>query len=258
MRIVKLALENCIGRKLGADSCVIPWLIEHAGNILSLFEVGSDGRNPYQRLRGKKMKQPLVEFGESVHFLIPDHGSLGKMESKWRNGIYLGIRMESSEMLVGTSEGVFKVRSIRRKPDGQRWDADQVCSVIGVPWKPYQFTDNDRLLIRLQKRSDSKEVEVKERPPDEDPAPRGIIIGKKDLITHGYTPSCPGCYAARHNIKYKPQTPECRERIYRALQPVDSNSKRVRDAKFCEDSWIERRVIEGEVAKPEERQKLQG
>ena len=56
-RTLKLALENCIGRKL---------------------EVGPDGRNPYPRLRGKKMKQPLVEFGESVHFLIPDHGSLRK------------------------------------------------------------------------------------------------------------------------------------------------------------------------------------
>ena len=119
MRTLKLALENCIGRKLGADSCVIPWLIEHTGKILSLFEVGSDGNNPYHKLRGKKMKQPLVEFGESVHFLIPDHGSLGKMQSKWRNGIYLGIRMESSEILVGNSEGMLKVRSIKRKPDGQ-------------------------------------------------------------------------------------------------------------------------------------------
>ena len=69
VRTLKLALENCIG-------------VEHAGNILSLFEVVSDGRHPYQRLRGKKMKQPLVEFGESVHFLIPDRGSLRKIESK--------------------------------------------------------------------------------------------------------------------------------------------------------------------------------
>ena len=101
-------------------------------------------------------------------------------------------------------------------------------------------------------------MEVKERHPDEDPAIRGIIIGKKDLITHGYTPSCPGCYAAWHNIKYKPRTPGCRERIYRALGSDDSDSKRVRDAKSQEDSWIERRVIEGEVAKPEENAKATG
>ena len=43
---LKLALENCIGRKSAADSCVILWLVEHAGNILGLFEVGSDGRSP--------------------------------------------------------------------------------------------------------------------------------------------------------------------------------------------------------------------
>ena len=46
VRTLNLALEKCIGRKLSADSCVIPWLFEHAGNILSLFEVGSDGRIP--------------------------------------------------------------------------------------------------------------------------------------------------------------------------------------------------------------------
>ena len=152
---------------------------EDAGNILSLFEVGSDGRNPYQRLRGKKTKQPLVEFGESMHFLTPDHGSLGQMESKWRNGIYLGICMESSEMLVGTSEGVFKVRSIRRKPDGQGRDADHFCSVIGIPWKPYQLTGNDRLLIGLPEFSESKDVEVKERPPDEDPAQGASSLARR-------------------------------------------------------------------------------
>ena len=114
--------------------------------------------------------------------------------------------------------------SIGRKPDGQRWDADQVCAVIRIPWKPYKFTDHDRLLIRLPESSECKDVEVKERPPDEDPAPRGIIVGKKDLITHGCTPNCPGCYAARENTKYKPHTPECRERIYRALESDDSDS----------------------------------
>ena len=106
--------------------------------------------------------------------------------------------------------------------------------------------------------STSKDVEVKARPPDEDPAPRGIIIGKKDLITHVYTPSRPGCYTARHNIKYKPHSPKCRERMDRALESDDSDSKRVRDAKFREDSWIERRAIEGEIVKPEENAKLQG
>ena len=40
--------------------------------------------------------------------------------------------------------------------------------------------------------------------------------------------------------------------MYRALESDDSDSKRVKDAQFREDSWIERRMIEGEVVKPEE------
>ena len=57
------------------------------------------------------------------------------------------------------------------------------------------------MLIKLPEFSESKDVEVKERPLDEDPAPRGITIGKKYLITREYTPSCPGCYTAKHNLK---------------------------------------------------------
>ena len=49
-------------------------------------------------------------------------------------------------MLVDTSEGIFKVKSLRRTPDRERWVAEQVEGIIGVPRKPYNCTDNDRLL----------------------------------------------------------------------------------------------------------------
>ena len=129
------------------------------------------------------------------------------MEPKWKEGVYLGIRLESSEMLVGTEEGVFKCRSLRRKTEDARWNAQAVENMKGVPWKPYAFTEDDKLRVRLPQVPDDQEVEVKERKVDEDPAPRAFRIVKRDLITHGYTPYCPGCYAVVNLMSHMPHTP---------------------------------------------------
>ena len=89
IRSMKSALDRRLGIRVPNDWCVIPWLAEHAGNILTLFEVGKDGKTPFQRLRGRKLKAQLVEFGERVHFLPADYAKQGKMDSKWREGVVL-------------------------------------------------------------------------------------------------------------------------------------------------------------------------
>ena len=183
-----------------------------------------------------------------VYTSIPNHKDIGKLQARWRDGVHLGIRMESSEMLIGTSEGVFKVRSIRRKTEGLRWSASDVEQIIGVPWKPYQFTDDDRLLVRMPEFTEEDATGLKEHLPSEDAAPRGIIVTKRDLIKHGYTPNCPGCYSSRHGIKYKSHTPKCRQRIFDSVREDEGDSKRVQDAKEREDAWLERQVRQGEKA----------
>ncbi len=54
----------------------------------------------------------------------------------WLHGVWLGLRPESGEVLVGTPVGVFKARSIKRKPFENRWGAQQIKSISGTPWKP--------------------------------------------------------------------------------------------------------------------------
>ena len=47
-----------------------------------------------------------------------------KHESRWCTGVWLGFRLESGEILIGTEKGVIKVRSVRRKGNEKdRWDA---------------------------------------------------------------------------------------------------------------------------------------
>ena len=52
----------------------------------------------------------MAAFGERMRYMIPENEGKGKVEQRWRNGIFLGSRDESGEALIGTPEGVVKVR----------------------------------------------------------------------------------------------------------------------------------------------------
>ena len=44
------------------------WLVEFAAVLINRYEVGHDGKTPYERLRGKPSKLLGLEFGERLHF----------------------------------------------------------------------------------------------------------------------------------------------------------------------------------------------
>ena len=110
---------------------------------------------------------------------------------------------------------MFKARSVRRKRIEARWDDKQVASIMGTPWKPYNFTESDKLKIALPKMPDPPEPAGSEA--DDDPAPKRVRIEKRDLERLGYTPSCPGCYSAKNNRPHRSHTDHCRSRIQRAM-----------------------------------------
>ena len=59
-----------------------------------------------------------------------------KGESRWREGIFLGIRGESGELIVGTNEGTVKARTLRRHGrEEDRWKTESWDKICGVPWE---------------------------------------------------------------------------------------------------------------------------
>ena len=44
------------GVKIDATHSIWPWIAEHAGFLLTRFEVGRDGKTAYERLKGKSAK----------------------------------------------------------------------------------------------------------------------------------------------------------------------------------------------------------
>ena len=82
VRVLRKGLEERVGYRLGAGHPVLAWLIEHAGDLLSKYVVGDDGRTAYERWKGKKYDKEMVEFGEKVHYRYEKRGGQGQQAGR--------------------------------------------------------------------------------------------------------------------------------------------------------------------------------
>ena len=128
IRLLKLAIEAKLQCKIPINHTIIAWIMEFAPSTLNCFSVGRDGKTAYERLKGRKFKIPMVEFGERVHWKIQSakHKRRGKMRSKWEEGIFLGLVHQAHEYIVGDENGIRKCRTIRRMAPSARWDLEKL------------------------------------------------------------------------------------------------------------------------------------
>ena len=60
--------------------------------------------------------------------------NLAKLDSMWDKGTYMGVKGSTGEMIIGTESGVWKTRTVRRRPVEFRWNAMEVDKVKQVLW----------------------------------------------------------------------------------------------------------------------------
>ena len=102
IRVMKDCLEHKAKVLIGARHPLMTWLAEYAGHLLNRFEVSHDGKTAYERLKGKSARTLGIEFGESILWKRkPVGGALGKATCLWEDGIFLGVRGASGEIIVG-------------------------------------------------------------------------------------------------------------------------------------------------------------
>ena len=209
-RVLKSALESRWGVKIPTLHAVVPWLVEYAGLLVNRFEVGRDGKTRFERCKGKKAKTLGIEFGEAVLWKRkPGGGALGKLTCMWEDGVYLGIRGTSGEIIIGDKKGVWKTRTVQRKPVQDTWAKDSADMIVGVPWRTSEADSNaDGEQLEVIKLSD--EHVASEREVMKEPVPRRFRIDKEDLIDHGYTAKCPGCRAALTGARPQGHSEPCR------------------------------------------------
>eukprot|EP00974_Lingulodinium_polyedra_P066499 6436566-Lingulodinium_polyedra.AAC.1 len=108
---MKEALGSRYGERIPPNNPVVSWLPRHVGATLTRCIVGTDGKTAYERMRGRRFRKEVAEFGECVWFLRPKSRGKTCLGSRWGEGIWVGMRAESGEAMIGTQDGVLKVRS---------------------------------------------------------------------------------------------------------------------------------------------------
>ncbi|CAK0850526.1 unnamed protein product, partial [Prorocentrum cordatum] len=141
-RTIRAATEKMLGIKIGPGHVLWPWLVRHVGFITEMFHIKSNGRTPHQDATGTKYHGVVLKFAETAMFKHPmsssGHMTGGrrsrKSKSMWEKGVFLGKTYESDEFLMGTSNGVHLVRTVRRLPEEDQCDPELVAKIVGVPW----------------------------------------------------------------------------------------------------------------------------
>ena len=238
IRVLKIALEKRIGERISSKSCCFAWLVEYAAVLINRFMVGKDGLTPIRRLRGRaSTSRPLAEFGEMILYKIPDldRSRMLKLEARWNEGVWLGINPRTNMGIVGTPQGIIYARSIRRRPEGERWSADAVRRLRGTPSDPKGIQHQDE---EAQEQEAEQQPRQQPRRPDvyfpdaeaSIPIPRRTYITAEDYIKYGYTIGCPGCIAMSNQSKRrKPHTEACRARFRTAMAEDDQDKARVEE-----------------------------
>ena len=95
-------------------------------------DIGSDGKTPLQRLRGRKDITPMLEFGEKILYMPTKPARGGKWEPRFHPGVFVGMLNSSSEAAVVKEHGLaIKTRAanVRRIPESERWDVDRTLGM---------------------------------------------------------------------------------------------------------------------------------
>ena len=173
-----------------------------------------------------------------------------QLTDKFEDGIFLGIKDGTEELIVGTPTGCKICRSVQRRSRADAADPVFFNSVRGTPWclVPDDAVREPRIPTQFDVRPASVELPQKIATADHSGPRRIYIRASVELARYGYTPNCAGCEAAEAGVDgfVKPHTEECRARITQAMSEDEGLSSRVRGAS-------ERMAL----AEPEKKRRLQ-
>ena len=130
MRTLRCAIESETGVWVHPRSRMYNYMLHWACSILTRYRVTSWGRTPFQTLTGHQCSRPIAPFGTSVLWKEVLKGTERKKgDTDWHKGIFLGIRWRTSEVIVGTSNGVILCRTMRIDPEADKLSEDDMNNI---------------------------------------------------------------------------------------------------------------------------------
>ncbi len=110
-------------------------MVMRAASVVSRGRTDEEGLSAHKRWEGREITKPVAEFGECVLQAPAMLGRRGKLDARWRDKVWLGVRVESGEILTSASERVSKARGFRKAENGGSWGAEDFDKFGGAPWK---------------------------------------------------------------------------------------------------------------------------
>ena len=97
IRTLRSRFEENYGESVGLDHKMLPFPVRHCAWLITKYQVKSDGKTPYKRVRGRPYQGQVAEFAEVVHFRDPRegcrHAQVGRqMEPRLVAGKEPGVR----------------------------------------------------------------------------------------------------------------------------------------------------------------------
>ena len=114
----------------------------------------------------------------------------GVLEARWHTGVHLGQRMESTEQIIGITDGTtVKARDCREVVEENAWNPEMLRKVIGTPYDPTgtlpaQLSADETTLPTIP---ELRPVDAGERDT------RGLAFRAKHFEKIGYSPGCLKC-----------------------------------------------------------------
>ena len=248
-RVLKLEMEEQAG-KFGVKHSIFPWLVNHAADVLTKFQVHEDGLTSYERIKGRAYSGTMLNLGQCILYKVAPKVSGGEMGARWEKGMWLGKRFASDEHIISTSAGlVARSAAVKAHPE-LAFDSLLFDALLGQPWDPegksrvgdQDAPEGDGALPR---------VAVPRGLEAEIPQPRGFKISREMIERFGPTDTCRKCQAliaGDTSLSSLGHSLTCRARMTELLGADPVLARRLDNVRRREDEYIERRVAAGDTS----------
>ena len=103
IRTKRSAIEEHLEVRVNVTHSVWPWIAEQAGFLPTRSEIARDGRIAYERPQGKSANVHGLSLAEgTLYKRRRAAGPLGWMTCMWRDGVFIGIKAITGEVIVGS------------------------------------------------------------------------------------------------------------------------------------------------------------
>ena len=118
---------------------------------------------------------------------------------------------------MGDGSGVWKTRTLMRRPLEERWDKGALGLVGGVPWRVNDDDpEADGEAMKMDIPSGARQATEQEKElMSQAPIPRNFYITKEHLTKYGYSQDCPGCKSLLRGTTRQAHNTACRRRFER-------------------------------------------